>query len=123
MRKFVCAAVVTFIAVGFAVADYNGAVTSVDGSNIKGKKGVKGKLEDEAAVKVAKDFKGIFQGKVTVDPASKKKTYDVVGDKALSKEDVAKAIKDGGDKGANARFITNKDDEVVQILFVPAKGK
>jgi hypothetical protein len=124
MKKFVCVLTLTFAFVGFAVADFTGFLTSADGGKYKAKKiegkGKDAKVGDEMAVKLAKDFKGVYKGKIMFDKDTKKATFEPDGDK-LSDDAVKTAVKDAGDKGANARFITNKDDEVTEILLIQKK--
>jgi hypothetical protein len=125
MRRFAVAAICTLALVGFVVADYSGVITKVDGNKVTAKKAEKkGKFGDEMEIKTSSDFKGIFKGKFSFDKDTKKATYEVDPDNKdkLSDAAIKDAVKDAGDKGAFARFITNDKDEVTQILLIQKKG-
>jgi len=126
MRKFVCATVVTLVAITISLAaDYNGSVVSIEGNKItiqiKGKKGAPGEKKTFAVA----DNVVVKSGKVNFDKAAKKATVeegDAIEGGLKSATFNEEAIK----KGLNVRVTTEGEgdnEKVTKVIVTKGKKK
>jgi len=122
MRKFVCAAVVTVLAVSFAMAeDFRAIVTKVDGDNVSFKKAPAekgGKFGEETTLPLAAGAK-LVKGKASKgDDGSFKIEAGEALDKDAVKAMMAKAS-EGKFKGVFAHVVTDADGKkITEVRFV-----
>jgi hypothetical protein len=119
MRRFIGAAVAVMFVVGVALSDeFTARITKIDGAKVtvvKGKKGEKGEEFTYNLTKNAKFVKGVFDKET--------KTFKAGDPIEGGKDTLLKMIEKAGEKGINARIVTEGDTKnITEIRVVGGKG-